>query len=137
MLLDLMSSHLESLPLNFGPGGWVNGNNFIQSTEAFGILPLPMEQHNKLSMLIFNPQFATGTKLRHRYLAEKQNTRIAVLPVHTKSERLLFKALLLSPQGSFAAADHEPNWQDLAREWNTHGDGREIFYKVCYTAKGN
>jgi hypothetical protein len=63
MLIDCTSACFESLPLNFGPGGWVNGNNFVQSTEAFGILPLPMEQHDKLSMLVFNSHFVTKAKL--------------------------------------------------------------------------
>jgi hypothetical protein len=59
MLIDCTSS----LPLNFGPGGWVNGNNFVRSSEAFGILPLPVEQRDKLSMLVFNSHFATKAKL--------------------------------------------------------------------------
>ena len=65
MLIDHTSSCFESLPLNFGPGGWINSKFFVQSTEAFGILPLPMEQHDKLFMLVFNSHFATKAKLQH------------------------------------------------------------------------
>ena len=64
---------------------------------------------------------------------EKQNTQIAVLLVHTKPERLLFKALLLSRQDAFSAAECEPGWLNLAQEWNAHGNGQTIFYKVSGT----
>jgi hypothetical protein len=63
-------------------------------------------------------------------LVEKQNAQVAVLPVHTKPERLLFKALLLSRQGAFLVAECEPDWLNLAQEWNAHGNGQTIFYQV-------
>ena len=61
-LLDLTSSHFESLPMNFGPGGWINGNNFVRSTERFGILPLPPPQQEKLGMLVYNAEFSNNLK---------------------------------------------------------------------------
>ena len=54
---------------------------------------------------------------------------MAVLPVHTKPERMLFKALLLSLEHT-GATGREPEWQSLTREWNAHCDGKEIRYKV-------
>jgi hypothetical protein len=63
--------------------GWVNGNEYEQSTETFGILPLSEDMRTKLGMLPYHDTFATETKIHHRYLAECQRTCVAVLPVHT------------------------------------------------------
>jgi hypothetical protein len=113
--------------MNFGPGGWINGDNFLRSTEAFGILPLPEQQCEKLGMLVYNANFAKMMKSRREYLVRKQNTQMAVLPVHTKFERMLFKALILSLE---CIGKCEPGWEALAQEWNSHCDGKDIFYKV-------
>lgn len=60
---------------------------------------------------------------------------MAVLPVHTRSERALFKLLLADPQGLFAGRK-EPNWIDVAKLWSSHADGISIFYKVSCLSIG-
>ena len=128
-LLDTLFQKFRVLPASFGPGGWVNGNNYVRSTEVFGILPLSDQFRASLSMLPHHPQFAKDQHIRHGYLAAHQNTRVAVLPIHTTAERALFKALLADSEGLFSGRK-EPNWIELAKKWNGHGDGVNIFYKV-------
>ncbi|KAG6894804.1 hypothetical protein C0992_004572, partial [Termitomyces sp. T32_za158] len=128
-LLDVTSTRFTSNPPNFGPGGWVNGNNFVRSTEVFGILPLPPDFRMKLGMLVYHSQFAREGKIRHDYLAQRQNTRMAILPIHTQHERGLFRLLMAKSDGPFSGRS-EPNWICLAEEWNGHANGSTIFYKL-------
>ena len=120
--MDLTSSYFEKLPVN----RWMNGDSYVRTTESFGILPIPEEQRTKLGMYPFNSQFTKDQKIRHQYLAEKQNTQLATLPIHTKPERLLFKAMLIGSQ----VAQREPNWENFARDWNAHCNQAEIYYKA-------
>lgn len=120
-LLDWTSANFERRPVE----GWVNGDNFISTQESFGILPVPAEQREKLNMYPFNAHFAHDFKPHHHYLSEKQNTQIAVLPIHTKPERILFRALLTGSQ-----AQRQPNWEDFARDWNSHCNQAGLYYKV-------
>lgn len=85
-------------------------------------------------MLAYHPQFAKDRKMRHAYLAIKQNTRIAVLPIHTQAERALFRLLIADLFGLFSR-NKEPNWQALATQWATHSEGIKIFYKVSPLAR--
>ena len=129
-ILDHVAHKFHTLPKNFGPGGWVNGDNYVRSTEVFGILPLPDNFRDNLGMLVYHPHFAKDKNIRHHYLAIKQNTRMAVLPIHTKPERALFRLLVANAQGLFSG-NRQPNWQVLASQWASHSDGLHIFYKVC------
>src|SRR5208283_277530 len=128
-LLDMTSGKFTSVPPNFGPGGWVNGNQYVQSKEVFGILPLPEISRRSLGMLVYHPDFAKEKKIRHNYLATKQNARFAILPIHTKEERALFR-LLIADLNGFFAGKKEPDWQAVAARWSSHADGISIFYKV-------
>ncbi|KAG6877083.1 hypothetical protein C0992_010900, partial [Termitomyces sp. T32_za158] len=123
-LLDLTSTRFTSMPPNFGPGGWVNSNNFIRSTEVFGILPLPLDFRLNLGMLVYHPEFAKERRIRQQYLAQRQDTRMAILPIHTRDERGLFKLLMAQ------SIANEPNWVRVAGDWNGHANGLTIFYKL-------
>ena len=80
-------------------------------------------------MLVYHPNFATEKRIQHQYLAIKQNTQVAVLPIHTKVEHALFKLLIADLNGLFAGKK-EPDWQAVAAQWSGHADGIAIFYKV-------
>jgi hypothetical protein len=101
----------------------------VQTSEHFGILPTPHDTRTHLGMLDFHPSFAEKKKTKHTYLARQQNTRTAVLPVHTKAERALF-ALLVSDVHGLFAGKREPNWEAVVSRWVGHSDGVTIFYKV-------
>lgn len=75
----------------------------------------------------YNEDYAKGCKMLHNYLALNQKTLVAVLPVHTSDERILYHALVRK----MVVNQKKPNWIDLAREWQLHANGRTIFYKVC------
>lgn len=106
----------------------MNGNNYKPSTESFGILPFDDGARLQLSMLPYHHTFASEQKMRHRYLSERQGTRFAVLPVHTRSEHALFQLYAdTSPQFS---GPRGPNFAALASDMNDHADGLTIFYKV-------
>ena len=66
----------------------------MRSTEIFGILPVAKPTRTRLGLLDFHLGFAEKKKTKHTYLAKKQNTRVAVLPIHTKAERWLFAFLV-------------------------------------------
>jgi hypothetical protein len=110
--------------------GWVNGNDYERSGESFGILPLSEATRVKLGMLAYHPNFARDKKIRHRYLAQQQKTRMAILPVHTTEERALFRLLVQRSDGLFSGPN-QPNWVAVAVEWNKASNGVHIFYKVC------
>ena len=117
------------LPQDFGQSGWVNGNQYVTSTEIFGILPLPEQTRNHLGLLDFHPIFAKKHEIKYEYLARQQNTRVAVLPIHTKAERWLFAFLVSETHGLFSGP-REPDWVAVATRWAGHADGKTIFYKV-------
>jgi len=70
--------------------GWVNGNEYEQLMETFGILPLSDDLCAKLGILPYHDDFATQMKICHCYLAKSQQTWSAVLPVHMQQEHSLY-----------------------------------------------
>ena len=80
-------------------------------------------------MLPYHDAFAKQQKIRHQHLAQQQHTRVAVLPVHTPSERALYRLLVKQPNGLFSGKT-QPNWVTVAVEWSRHCDGIHIFYKL-------
>ena len=62
------------------------------------------------------------------YLAKHQDTKYAVISVHTAEEKILFKDLMQkSPDSSIA------NWDALVKIWNgDYANGTTVFYKVSF-----
>ena len=85
--------------------GWLNGNDYKQSQETFGILPLPRASQVTLGMHQHSDEFATGEKIKHADLAKQQQTQVAILPVHTPAERALFWLYHASKSSSAGAPD--------------------------------
>ncbi|KAG0178868.1 hypothetical protein DFQ29_002903 [Apophysomyces sp. BC1021] len=70
----------------------------------------------------------------YKYLAEKQVTKYAVVPVHTPEEFSLFKQLMDRYHGAQLHAD----WKEMAKSWNTdHTNGVTIFYKTPENLKAH
>lgn len=108
--------------------GWVNGNLYLPTTEALGILPIPLDIRATSGMAEFNPNL--DQKHRHHYLAGMQGTRKAILPVHTPAEHDLFHMLMKSDP-AFTSRSAGPNWKLCIKVWNKHADSRkDIYYKV-------
>lgn len=110
---------------------WVNGNAYVRSGETFGILPLSDESRSAMGMKAFSGSLAKEQKLRHTYLAQRQNVLYAVLPMHSSEEYSLFRLLVNSPDGLFSGT-HEPNWLAVTVVWSKHADGQKIFNKVDF-----
>ncbi|KAH8068402.1 hypothetical protein BXZ70DRAFT_1069038 [Cristinia sonorae] len=84
-------------------------------------------------MLNYHTAFAKNTGIRHRELALRQNTRYAVLPIHTAAERALFRFMITqlgSSRKENGTSTTAPNWHVMATQWSAHCDGRTIFYKL-------
>lgn len=114
------------VPGSYAIAGWVNGNLYKPTEEVFGILPIPASVRNAAGLQDYSPTF--GKALRHTYLAKVQNTRYAVIAVHTAAEREHFQALMKS-NASFNRTGG-PDWRQGTIDWNGSADGKSIFYKV-------
>ena len=112
-----------------GYATWLNGDDFEPANESFGILPFSEEIRSKLGMHLYHSEYAKGNKIQHQYLAESQQTLIAVLPVHTSEEKALYRLLIKKATGEFSGK-RQPNWINLASDWQRQADGKNIFYKV-------
>jgi hypothetical protein len=107
--------------------GWVNGNLYERTNEVAGVLPIPADMRGKCGMAQFEPSL--HSKQRHRYLAALQGTRKPVLPVHSTTEKELFRDLMAkNPAASFSTPS---NIDNFVRLWNSHaGQDKDISYKV-------
>jgi hypothetical protein len=104
---------------------WVNGNLYVQTTEVFGILPIPDPVQAFSGILKYDEQIKPQ---QYAYLASKQATRFAVLGVHTSDEKTLFSRFMLTEP--VFMKEGGPDWPTAVRKWNEASNGRNIFYKV-------
>ncbi|KAF8965896.1 hypothetical protein BDZ97DRAFT_1995354, partial [Flammula alnicola] len=105
----------------------------LPTTEALGILPIPLDIRATSGMAEFNPNL--DQKHCHHYLAGMQGTRKAILPVHTPAEHDLFHTLMKSDP-AFTSRSAGPNWKLCIKVWNKHADSRkDIYYKLVEQLK--
>ncbi|KAG2191718.1 hypothetical protein INT47_004705 [Mucor saturninus] len=128
-----------------------NALDFCSSDEVFGICPISndlmktlcVENNNTLALgtsdlintgdtclsdvaLLLLPSTKRANNSRFEYIACKQHTKYAILPVQTSEEKALFEDILVDNYQSSA----EPNWSQFASRWNSSADGIAIFYKT-------
>ncbi|KAI1787068.1 hypothetical protein LXA43DRAFT_1098652 [Ganoderma leucocontextum] len=111
-----------------GRGQWINGNDYERAGETFGIMSYDSETQDKYHFLSFNSPMASELKHCNTYLARRQGTRYAVLPVHTSKERSVFHSLVNT--SALFKTRAQPDWHMLAIEWSGHANGTTIFYKL-------
>jgi hypothetical protein len=112
--------------------GWVNGDDYEEMQEPFGILPFDDDTLKRSGMLPFSSMFVKENNIRYVHLSQMQGTQFAVLPVHSREERALFQAYAES--SPMFAGPQQPDFAALAALINGHADGTHIFYKVsCAT----
>jgi hypothetical protein len=116
----------QLVPLAQPMVGWVNGNLYTQTTEVFGILPIPSDVQTSAGMIPFDPE---NPPQSHSYLAKKQGTRFAVLTLHTDDEKKQFSSFMKN-ESAFTSR-RGPDWPNAARVWNHGADGMTLYYKVC------
>ena len=108
--------------------GWVNTSMNVPTKEVYGILPIPEEVCHKSAMQPFVSE--GGEKISHRYLASKQQTRYAVMNVHTTEEKQTFTTLMKT-HPVFNRNNQDPDWKEAVKVWNSiHANGKTIFYKA-------
>ena len=115
-----------------GYGNWINGNDYEQTQEVFGILPFDTAVCQDLGMLRYNEQFVKDQNPRHQWLSKQQQVRYAILPIHTRDERLLFH-LYAENSPLFTSLNGQPDFTGLCKRMNEHADGKSFFYKVRYS----
>ncbi|KAK0462162.1 hypothetical protein IW261DRAFT_1306026, partial [Armillaria novae-zelandiae] len=97
------------------------------TTEVFRILPVPTNIQVLSTMTQFN---VADPPKKFQYLARKQDTRFAVLTVHTLEKKHLFSDCMLNEPSFTAAHNSDPIWLDAVKIWNHHANGETIFYKL-------
>lgn len=109
----------------------MNGDEYEDTSETFGILPLTLSARTKLGMQPFYSQYANNMKIQHYHLTKLQGTRVAMLPIHTLAERSMFHLIMKdhSETKCFGAWE-QPNWVAFTQEWAARSDRIQIFYKV-------
>ncbi|KJA14046.1 hypothetical protein HYPSUDRAFT_150847, partial [Hypholoma sublateritium FD-334 SS-4] len=103
------------------------------TNETIGIIPVPSDIRESSGMAEFNPNVDHNRK--HHYLASKQGTRKAILPVHTPAEYALFKHFMKTDD-AFGTRSKGPIWPQCVQVWNTYADTHEdIYYKLVEQLK--
>jgi hypothetical protein len=122
----LATQHL--VPDSISAPNWVNGNLYQQSKEQFGIVPIPHQICTSSGLAAFDP--GLDAQREHAFLAKRQGTRLAVLPLHTRAEYMLFTEFMKDPT-LFSAPNGKPKWPQILQRWNRVAEQKsDIFYKV-------
>ena len=73
-----------------------------------------------------------GYTSQYAFLAKRQHSKYAIVPVHTAEERKYFRDLLVQNPSNAV----EPDWKQLSRVWCLKADGKSIFYKTPEHLRG-
>lgn len=96
-------------------------NDYADTHEKQFILPIPGDL--KVDYQIEDHREVNSLACDLKWMAQRQQTRYPVLPIHTPEEKSLFRQLVRS-------SNRQCDWKRLAREWNDKADGETIFYKL-------
>jgi 3'-5' exonuclease len=118
--------------------------SFQQTDEQFGItqipgilciqndfsaFPIDAEEPGVYPAKLHLSKLQGNRNSMYEYLATAQQTKYAVIPVHTDDEFKLFhKSLIVG--GKFASSKGSPNFDQMAAWWSTQANGKMIFYKL-------
>jgi hypothetical protein len=120
--------------------------DFESTSEQFGITAIPPEtkvhcnfQGPEIVPLQEMPavyptalhlsKLSGGRKSVYTFLAKAQNTRYAVLPIHTQTESdMFFKEM--GPGGAWFVKGKQPDFARMAYWWSEKANGKDIFYKL-------
>ena len=130
--LQILAERMQGkVPHSFESRGWINGSMYAPTKEVSGFLPIPDEIRFKSAMQPMMPE--PPEKECHWYLAWHQDTKYAVMAIHTIAEKQLFSKLM-QEHSAFNQDNQDPDWKNAVIVWNgNHAKGNEndIFYKVC------
>lgn len=121
----------EGYGLPPAPLAWVNGNLYQQTEQSVGIVKIPRSVCGPVEIQPYNEEIDSKRTLKQQYLARMQGTRIAVLPVHTVAEKLLFNELMRTSP-AFQSCKTAVSTAATAI-WNREAESKpDIFYKVLF-----
>ena len=118
--------------------------DFAPTTERFGIAAIPPMtrianeffahpntnvQIDFASNRLWLSKLIGKRKDNYAFLALAQQTKYAVIPLHTEDEFNLFHNAV-SPGGEYASANGLPNFDQMVRWWSEKANGKTIFYKL-------
>jgi hypothetical protein len=120
--------------------GYINVSLFKPTQESFIISELPQKvldefdipRHDRPSpiddkiprMPLVNLSGARTD--RYGYLASAQDTKFALVPIHTNEEYRLFNQEVRR----FMDTSGQPDFKQMTKWWSTQVDGKKIFYKI-------
>ncbi|KAJ7658753.1 hypothetical protein DFH06DRAFT_1407245 [Mycena polygramma] len=111
------------------PLAWVNGNLYQQTEQSVGIVRIPRSVCGPVEIQPYNEEIDSKRTQKQQYLARMQGTRIAVLPVHTVTEKLLFNELMRTSP-AFQSCKTAVSTAATAI-WNREAESKpDIFYKL-------
>ena len=95
--------------------GWINGDLYVPAGETIGILPIPDSICASANIESYH-EIQDGGK-KHAYLAKQQETKHAVIAVHTVEEKKLFKRLM-QEDPTFNQNNGKLDWIQCTKVWN-------------------
>lgn len=109
-----------------------NGLLYKESEEVSTVVPLPDHMKVLLQMEPWTKDSRSSPK-SYRWLANRQGTRFAVVPISSDEEIKLFTKLSTGT----ACVDKKGNidFMRMAQLWSNHADGIKIHYKVSRLSK--
>jgi len=120
--------------------GYINVSLFKPTQETFIISELPQtirEEYNipcrdqpppDASLAPFPVVNLSGARTdRYGYLASAQNTKFALVPIHTNEEYRLFNSEVLK---FLSPSSGQPDFKAMAKWWSSRVDGKTIFFKI-------
>ncbi|KAJ7637248.1 hypothetical protein DFH06DRAFT_1433264, partial [Mycena polygramma] len=123
--------------------GYINVSLFKPTHESFIISELPQHIRDKYNIPRHDQPIRSNTEIaplplvnlrgartnRYEFLAAAQDTKFALVPVHTNEEYSLFNRAARSG-GESAASNGPPNFNEMAKWWSGKVNGKNIFYKL-------
>ncbi|KAG2193039.1 hypothetical protein INT47_009289 [Mucor saturninus] len=114
---------------NMQPG---ESDELSQQRRSTNAIKTKMLELSFLPIINFGKEGYLARNFLYRYLAQRQHTLYAVVPIHTKEEVLLYKKLLIDKkkERSFNGDSVTPDFEIFAKIWSAFADGKEIYYKT-------
>lgn len=126
-IIALESSFIGTYNMRSGEGSKISQQRL--STNA---IKTKMLELSFLPIINFEKEGYSARNFLYRYLAQRQHTLHAVVPIHTKEEVLLYKKLLIEKKKELFNSRNSatPDFEIFAKLWSAFADGKEIYYKT-------
>ncbi|KAJ7189729.1 hypothetical protein GGX14DRAFT_580474 [Mycena pura] len=110
---------------------WLNGDLYEQTTETFGICPVPESLRLRLQMEPYNDQTRVRFEMHgnNDWLRRRQGVALPILPPSTPEARqYFFKKIRAFATNAVDESKHSVDYAAFAQEWNRTADGKARHY---------